>query len=122
MWKKNNKNFQWIKPNVKILRGLGAIKLKEKEKLAPEWLNEKYIEIVIEITWLIWNIRNKRIFKEIKLTKEEATKKWRETMDNKLETEKTIIKIEDKIKKRIEMQKNFNKKWKETKLTNKETT
>jgi len=31
-------------------------------------------------------------------------------MDNKLETEKTIIKIEDKIKKRIEMQKNFNKK------------
>jgi len=31
-------------------------------------------------------------------------------MDNKLETEKTIIKIEDKIKKRIEIQKNFNKK------------
>jgi len=110
MWKKNNKNFQWIKPNVKILRGLGAIKLKEKEKLAPEWLNKGYIEIVIETTWLIWNIRNKRIFKEIRLTKEEATKKWRETIDNKLETEKTIIKIEDKIKKRIEMQKNFNKK------------
>jgi len=43
-------------------------------------------------------------------------------MNNKLETEKTIIKIEDKIKKKIEMQKNFNKKWKETKLTNKETT
>jgi len=41
MWKKNNKNFQWIKPNVKILRGLGATKLREKEKLAPEWLNER---------------------------------------------------------------------------------
>jgi len=122
MWKKNNKNFQWIKPNIKILRGLGAIKLKEKEKLAPEWLNERYIEIVTEITWLIWNIRNKRIFEKIKLMQEKATKKWRETMNNKLKTEKTIIKIEDKIKKRIEMQKNFNKKWKNTKLTNKEIT
>ena len=122
MWKKNNRNFQWIKPNVKILRGLGAIKLREKEKLAPEWLNERYIEIVTETTWLIWNIRNKRIFDKIKLTKEEATKKSRETMNNKLETEKTIIKIEDKIKKKTEMQKNFDKKWKKTKPTNKETT
>ena len=58
----------------------------------------------------------------IKLTKEEATKKWKETINNKLETEKTIIKMEDKIKKKIEMQKNFNKKWKETKMTNKEIT
>jgi len=58
----------------------------------------------------------------IKLTKEEATKKWKETMNNKLETKKTIIKMEDKIKKKIEMQKNFNKKWKETKTTNKEIT
>jgi len=47
--------------------------------------------------------------------KEEVTKKWRGTMNDKLETEKTIIKIEDKIKKRVEMQKNFDKKWKETK-------
>jgi len=76
----------------------------------------------METTWLIWNIRNKRIFEKIKLTKKEATKKWRKTMNNKLETEKTIIKIEDKIKKRIEIQKNFDKKWKETKPTNKETT
>jgi len=29
IWKKNDKNFQWIKPNVKILRGLGAIKLSQ---------------------------------------------------------------------------------------------
>ena len=43
-------------------------------------------------------------------------------MNNKLETEKTIIKIEEKIKKMTEMQKNFDKKWKRTKLTNKETT
>jgi len=42
--------------------------------------------------------------------KEEVTKKWRGTMNDKLETEKTIIKIEDKIKKRVEMQKNFDKK------------
>ena len=62
MWEKNNKNFQWIKPNVRILRGLGAIKLREKEKLAPEWLNKRYIEIIMETTWMIWNIRNKRIF------------------------------------------------------------
>ena len=122
MWEKNNKNFQWIKPNVKILRGLGAIKLREKEKLAPEWLNERYIEIITEITQIIWNIRNKRIFDDIKLTKEKATKKWKETMNKKLETEKTIIKIEDKIKKKIEMQKNFDKKWKETKRTNEEIT
>jgi len=33
-------------------------------------------------------------------------------MSNKLETEKTIIRIEDKIKKKIEMQKDFDKKWK----------
>ena len=76
----------------------------------------------METTWLIWNIRNKRIFEKIKLTKKEATKKWRKTMNNKLETEKTIIKIEDKIKKKIEMQKNFDKKWKETKRTNEEIT
>jgi len=76
----------------------------------------------METTWLIWNIRNKRIFDKIKLTKEEATKKWKETMNDKLETEKTIIKIEEKIKKMTEMQKNFDKKWKRTKLTNKETT
>ena len=31
-------------------------------------------------------------------------------MNNKLETEKTIIKIEEKIKKMTEMQKNFDKK------------
>jgi len=43
-------------------------------------------------------------------------------MNKKLETEKTIIKIEDKIKKKIEMQKNFDKKWKETKRTNEEIT
>jgi len=43
-------------------------------------------------------------------------------MNNKLETEKTIIKIEEKIKKMTEMQKNFDKKWKRTKLTNEETT
>ena len=109
-WKKNNRNFQWIKPNVKILRGLGAIKLREQEKPAPEWLNERYIEIVTETTWLIQNIRNKRIFDKIKLTKEEATKKWKETMNDKLETEKTIIKIKEKIKKMTEMQKNFDKK------------
>jgi len=76
----------------------------------------------METTWLIWNIRNKRIFDKIKLTKEEATKKWKETMNDKLETEKTIIKIEEKIKKMTEMQKNFDKKWKRTKLTNEETT
>ena len=100
MQEKNNKNFQWIKPNVKILRGLEAIKLRKKEKLALEWLNERYIEIIMETTWMIWNIRNKRIFDNIKLTKKEATKKQKETMNKKLETEKTIIKIEDKIKKR----------------------
>ena len=110
MWKKNNKNFQQIKPNVKILRGLGAIKLREQNKLAPEWLNERYIEIVTKTIWMIWNIRNKRIFDNIKLTKEEAIKKQKETIYDKLETEKTIIKIEDKIKKKIEMQKNFDKK------------
>jgi len=64
----------------------------------------------METTWLIWNIRNKRIFDKIKLTKEEATKKWKETMNDKLETEKTIIKIKEKIKKMTEMQKNFDKK------------
>jgi len=58
---------------------------------------------------MIWNIRNKRIFDDIKLTKKEATKKWKETMNKKLKTEKTIIKIEDKIKKKIEIQKNFDK-------------
>ena len=58
---------------------------------------------------MIWNIRNKRIFDDIKLTKEKATKKWKETMNKKLKTEKTIIKIEDKIKKKIEIQKNFDK-------------
>ena len=45
---------------------------------------------------MIWNIRNKRIFDNIKLTKEEAIKKQKETIYDKLETEKTIIKIEDK--------------------------
>jgi len=29
----------------------------------------------METTWMIWNIRNKRIFDNIKLTKKEATKK-----------------------------------------------
>jgi len=76
----------------------------------------------METTWLIWNIRNKRIFDKIKLTKEEATKKWRKTMNDKLETEKTIIKIEEKVKKKTEMQKNFDKKWKRIKSTNEETT
>jgi len=65
-----------------------------------------------EIIWMIWNIRNKRIFNNIRLTREEAIKKWEETISIKLETEKTLIKIEDKKKKRIEMQKDFNKKWK----------
>jgi len=67
---------------------------------------------VAEIIWMIWNIRNKRIFNNIRLTREEAIKKWEETISIKLETEKTLIKIEDKKKKRIEMQKDFNKKWK----------
>jgi len=39
---------KWIVPNVKILRGLGAIKLREQNKTAPKWLNERYIEIVTE--------------------------------------------------------------------------
>jgi len=33
-------------------------------------------------------------------------------MNNKLETEKTLIRIEDKMKRKMEMQKNFDKKWK----------
>jgi len=59
---------------------------------------------------MIWTIRNKRIFDNIKLTKEEAIKKWKETISNKLETEKALIRIEDKIKKKVEMQKDFDKK------------
>ena len=61
---------------------------------------------------MIWTIRNKRIFDNIKLTKEEAIKKWKEMISNKLETEKALIRIEDKIKKKVEMQKDFDKKWK----------
>jgi len=59
---------------------------------------------------MIWTIRNKRIFDNKKLTKEEAIKKWKETISNKLETEKALIRIEDKIKKKVEMQKDFDKK------------
>ena len=33
-------------------------------------------------------------------------------ISNKLETEKALIRIEDKIKKKVEMQKDFDKKWK----------
>jgi len=33
-------------------------------------------------------------------------------MNNKLKTEKTLIRIEDKMKRKIEMQKDFDKKWK----------
>ena len=49
-WKENDKGFKWIKPNVKILQGLGAIKLKEQNKTAPDQINERYIEIVAETT------------------------------------------------------------------------
>jgi len=112
IWKENNKDFKWIRPNVEVIRELGAIQLKEQNRIAPEWLNERYIEIVAETIWMIWNIRNKRIFNNIRLTREEAIKKWEETMSIKLETEKTLINIEDEKKKRIEMQKDFNKKWK----------
>jgi len=33
-------------------------------------------------------------------------------MNNKLKTEKTLIRIEDKINRKIEMQKDLDKKWK----------
>jgi len=36
-------------------------------------------------------------------------------MNNKLKTEKTLIRIEDKMKRKIEMQKDLDKKWKRNK-------
>ena len=59
IWKENNRDFKWTEPSVNILRGLGAIKLKERDKIAPNWINERYIEIVAETTWIIWTTRNK---------------------------------------------------------------
>jgi len=53
IWKENNKNFKWTKPDANILRELGAVKLKERDKIAPNWINERYIEIVAETTWMI---------------------------------------------------------------------
>jgi len=50
IWKENDKDFKWIKPNIKILRGPGAIKLKEQDKITPNWINERYIEIVVKTT------------------------------------------------------------------------
>jgi len=40
MIKSSQAKLLQITPNVKILKGLGAIKLKEQIKSAPEWLNE----------------------------------------------------------------------------------
>jgi len=32
---------------------IGAIKLKEQNKTASDWINKRYIEIVAETTWMI---------------------------------------------------------------------
>ena len=49
---------------------------------------------------MIQTTKNKRILDSTKLTKKEVTKKQKKTINQKLETEKVIIRIKDKIKKR----------------------
>jgi len=36
IWKENNKDFKWIRPNIEVIRGLGAIQLKEQNRIALE--------------------------------------------------------------------------------------
>ena len=108
-WKQSFPKTQWLQPTIELIRGLGSIQLRK----SPRWISEAYIEKITEATWLIWTIRNNRIFNKREMPTELATKLIKRTLQIKKETEWIYItKIKGsgyKDKKALELEKKWGK-------------
>ena len=82
-WKQTFPKTKWLQPTIELIRGLGSIQLRKSSR----WMNEAYIERVMEAIWLIWTIRNNRIFNKKEISMELATKIIERTLQVKIETE-----------------------------------
>lgn len=120
LWTTTTKVTKWIKPNIDLIMSLGAIRLKHSHNIkdqAPRWLNEKYIEIVSETAWIIWKMRNDRVFNDVKLESSRAQDKWQCTITEKLKTDwRSIARTRD-YKQKTQKTKLYMQKWAENKQT-----
>jgi len=53
----------------------------------PKWTNKAYIERVSEAVWLIWSIRNNRVFNKTETAKTIAVRMLKEVLETKKEIE-----------------------------------
>jgi hypothetical protein len=111
IWRRTTNGKEWIKPDIDLIKSLGAIRLSNRNKRLPRYENEKYIEIVAETIWIIWKLRNERIFNNKRITTEKAEKSWKKIMIMKLKIEwRGIRKIKDRRRKQKKTN-NFIDKW-----------
>jgi len=65
------------------VRGLGSVQLKNQ----PRWTNEAYIERTSKAVWLIWSIRNNKVFNKKDIPKAVAVRMLRKALETKKEIE-----------------------------------
>jgi len=75
-WEQNLSKTSWLKPTIELIRGLGSIQLKNK----PRWMNEAYIERTAEAIWMIWTLRNNRLFNKKVIPERPAIKMLKEAL------------------------------------------
>ena len=106
-WERKIPKAPWLKPTIELVRGLGSVQLKNQ----PKWINEAYIERISEAVWLIWSIRNNRVFNKKEIPKAAAIRMLKEALETKKELEWIYITKIKGLSKRDKRTKELEKKW-----------
>ena len=106
-WERNIPKAPWLKPTIELVRGLGSVQLKNQ----PRWTNEAYIKRISEAVWLIWSIRNNRVFNKKEIFKAVAIRMLKEALETKKEIEWIYTTKIKGLSKKDKRTKELEKKW-----------
>lgn len=105
---------EWPPPTIGLIRGLGTMSLpldekedenEEQAKRIDQKMNtRRYRAIASEAAWMIWKIRNKRLFQEIAPNWKKTTEEWLDTIRRKIEIDFTIVMQEDFSRRKKEIE------------------
>ena len=102
-------NKEFIKPNMGMLMGIGAFKVKIDGDY-NKYISQLYLELITLAAWSIWRNRNNRVFNKVEQTEDIQVNLWKKEIITLIKVEYDAIELV-KFDKRHKSYMKFARKW-----------